>query len=81
MIRQVALAAAVGRHRLKVHREIHVGNAAAGQRLAASEIGDVANVFRPHDARAVDGDVLEHLIEVHVLLRVGVDEIVEMMAR
>ena len=45
---------------LQVDREGDVRDAAAGERGAAGEIGDVLDVRRAHDAHVVDGDVREH---------------------
>ena len=49
-----------------------------GERGAAGELDHVLHVGRPHDARVVDAHVHEQLVELDVLLRVGVDEIVEL---
>jgi len=38
-------------------------------------------MFRPHHARVVDGDIHINLVEIHILLRVGIDQIVKMMTR
>jgi hypothetical protein len=57
-----------------------VGDAAAGQRVPAGEVGHVADVFGPHDARTVNGHVREDAVQVEVLLRVRVDEVVEVVA-
>jgi hypothetical protein len=55
-------------------------DAAAGNSRPAGELGDVLHVRRPHHAGAVDRDVREHAIEVDVLLRERVDQVVKVMA-
>ena len=43
-------------------------------------IDHVAHVRRPHHALVIGGDIAEHLHEIHILLIVGADEIVEGVA-
>ena len=53
-------------------------HAAIGDRRAASKLGHVLDMRRPHDARIVDADIHEELVQLHVLLGVGVEKIVEL---
>ena len=49
---------------------------AVGERRAARQLDDVLDMGRAHDARVVDGDVHEQLVELDVLLGEGVDQVV-----
>jgi hypothetical protein len=64
---------------LQVHREVDVGHALVRERGAAREVRDVLDVRGSHDAGRVDAHVLEHPIEIDILLGVCVDQVVEMM--
>ena len=55
-------------------------HAAACQRAPAGETRHRCYVALPHDAGVVDRNVHEHAVEVHVLLRVRVDEVVVMVS-
>ena len=46
----------------------------------AGLVGHVLDVRHPHDPGRVDGHVGEHPVQVHVLLGVGVDQVVEVVA-
>ena len=54
-----------------------MGHTAIGKRSAAGEIGHVFHMGRAHDPLVVDGYVLEELVELHILLLVGSDEVVK----
>jgi hypothetical protein len=69
------------RHLLHVHRQRDVGDAAVLQRRPTGQVGDVLDVGRAHHARVVLGHVDEQAVELHVLLGVGVDEVVVRHAR
>src|SRR5690606_27585261 len=62
-------------HRLHVDGYRQMRHASIGQRRAASELGGGTYMRRPHDPSIVDGDVLEKLVEVDVLLCLRVDEV------
>jgi hypothetical protein len=64
---------------LKVDLKIDVRDAPVRQRRPAREARDVFHVCGAHDAARVDADVLEDAVQVHVLLRMRVDEIVVMV--
>jgi hypothetical protein len=77
---QVPLAAAVVSQALEVHREVDVGDPAAGQGGPAGVVGDVLDVGDAHHAGVVDRHVGEHAVEVHVLLGARVDQVVKVVA-
>ena len=66
---------------LEVDGNAEVRDAAIGQRGAAGQFRDILHVRRAHAARVVYADVLEQLVELHVLLRARVCEIVKLHAR
>ena len=82
VMRHVARRPHVLRHRLVLHvdRDGDMRHAAIGERGPAGERHDILDMRRAHDPRVVDGDVHEKLVELHVLLRVGVEQIVELQA-
>jgi len=49
--------------------------------MTAGELDYVLDVGRAHDARIVDTDVHVELVELDVLLRVGLDQVVKLQAR
>jgi len=53
---------------------------AAARGCAARELHDVFNVRRSHDARVVNADVHEQLVELDILLGVGVHEVMILQA-
>ena len=53
-------------------------HAAIGERSSAGERHDIGSMGRAHDPRVVDGDVHVKLVELHVLLREGVEKVVEL---
>ena len=57
-----------------------VRDAAVGERGLDRLVDDIVHVRRPHHALVVDGDVHEQLVEIHVLLVMGADQIVKGVA-
>ncbi len=57
-----------------------MSHAAVGKRRAAGQVGNILHVSRPHHPGVVDGNVSEHAIEVHVLLSVGINEVVKVVS-
>lgn len=56
-------------------------HAPIGERGAAGEIDHVLHVLRPHHAAVVDAHIHEQLVELHVLLRERVQQVVKPEAR
>ena len=50
------------------------------QGRATRQMSHITNMFRTHDPRVIQSHVHEQAIQVHVLLRKGIDEIMKMMA-
>ena len=61
---------------MQVDREINVRNAPAAERGAASQMRDIVDVFRSHHAGVVNRHVHEYAIQINILLRVRIDQIV-----
>ena len=82
VVRHVARRSHVLRDRLVLHVDRHgdMRHAAIGERSPAGERHDIGRMGRAHDARVVDGDVHVKLVELHVLLREGVEKVVELEA-
>src|SRR5579883_451948 len=80
MASDVALGSFVGADfsRLHVYRDRHVCNAPVGERSTAGELDDILDVARAHYARVVDADIHEELVELHVLLRERLEQVVEL---
>src|SRR5436190_22543062 len=76
----VSLGALFDLSALRVDGEVDVGHAVTADGGAASQMGDVFDVFRPHDSRIVNRDIHEYAVKIDVLLRVRLDQIVEVMA-
>src|SRR5436189_1563603 len=76
----VSLGALFDLSALRVDGEVDVGHAVTADGGAAGQMGDVLDVFRPHDSRIVNRDIHEYAVKIDVLLRVRLDQIVEMMA-
>ncbi len=57
-----------------------MGHATARQSGADGQLHDVLGVGRAHDPAIVDRHVHEQLVELHVLLGMGVDQVVELQA-
>ena len=58
----------------------HMRDTPIGEGGAAGESGDVLSMRGAHDASVVDGDVHVELVELDVLLRIGLEQIVELQA-
>src|SRR5688500_16041284 len=67
-------------HLLNVHREINVCYAAVTERGTAGKIRRWLDMAWPHDPHTVGSDIREDSIQINVLLGMGADEIVIMMA-
>ena len=67
--------------RLHVRRDRDVRHPSIGQSGAASQFGHVFDVGRSHDARVIDADIHEELVQLHILLGIGVEQVVELQAR
>ena len=80
MLGDVALGALVFGYRLRLHVDRHgdVRHATIGERGASRELNDVLGVLRAHDAGIVDADIHVQFVELDVLLRVGMQEVVEL---
>ena len=79
MVRPVALRAQrIGRHFLHIDRHRHMRDAAIGERGAASQLDDILDMRRAHDAVVVFADVDEELVELDILLGLGVQQVVEL---
>ena len=79
--RRASVPFALDLHLLKIDRNGDVRNAAIDQRGTASQFGDIFHVRRAHAARVIDADVGEQLVEFHVLLRMGLRQIVKLHPR
>ena len=82
VMRHVARRPHVLRNRLvlDVDRHRDMRHAAIGQRGPAGERYDIGRVGSAHDASVVDGDVHVELVQLDVLLRIGLEQIVELQA-
>src|SRR5437879_4421913 len=65
---------------LSVDWKIDVSDAAAADRGTAGQVSNVLDVFGAHHPRVVAGDVHEEAVEINVLLRMGFNQVVEMVA-
>jgi hypothetical protein len=68
------------RHGLHVDRHGHVRHASPGERGSAGELHHVLHMRWPHDARVVDADIGEQLVELDILLGMGVNQVVKLQA-
>src|SRR5262249_43091072 len=57
-----------------------MGDTAIGQRGPAGELDDVLHMGGAHDPRVVDADVEEQLVELDVLLRQRVEQIMKLQS-
>ena len=82
MVGHVSGGARVGleRERLDVDGHRDVGNPATAHGSAAGKLDDILDMRRSHDARVVDADIHEQLVELHILLGVGGHEVVILQA-
>ena len=55
-------------------------NAAIAKRRATSQIRDLLDVRRSHDARVINRDVHKNSVEIDILLRMRVDQVMVVMA-
>ena len=65
---------------LRIDRYGDVRHPTIGQRAPACQVRDVLDMIRSHDARVVHGDIHEDFIQLHVLLRIGMNEVVILKA-
>src|SRR4051812_35114815 len=68
------------RHRLKVDGKIQMRNATPAQGGATREMCDIRNVLRSHHTCRIERHVHKNTIEVDILLRVRIDQVVEMVS-
>ena len=66
---------------LQIDGEIDVRDAAITKRRAARQMSHLFDVRRSHDSGVVDRDVHEDTIEVDVLLRMSINQIMIVMPR
>jgi hypothetical protein len=66
----------IGFQFLHVDRHRKVGYASVGQRRPASQIRNILDVVRTHNARVVGRHIDEKLVQLDILLAVRVDEVV-----
>jgi hypothetical protein len=80
MARNVPLGALTAFLFLEIDGKIQMGHAAVRESGATGKIRHLLHVRRPHDAAIVNRDIHEQPIQIDVLLRVSVYEIVVVMA-
>ena len=82
VMRHVARRSHVLRDRLVLHVDRYgdMRHATIGERGPTGERHDIGSMGRAHDPRVVDGDVHVKLVELDVLLREGMEQVVELEA-
>src|SRR5437868_5226042 len=80
MMGNVAFGALRGFHRLRLNidRNGDVGNAVIRQGRSAGEFSDILDMMRAHHPSVVDTYIHVELVELHILLREGVKQVVEL---
>src|SRR5262245_29335509 len=79
MVRRISFRPIIRFLFLEIYREINVCDPTVAERLTAGEIRHVLYMGDSHHPGAIERNVRKDAIEVDILLRVSVDEIVEMM--
>src|SRR5918996_1373267 len=65
---------------LQVDGKINMCDPAIAKRGAACQVSDLFNMGRAHDSRIVDSDIHKDAIQINILLRMRIDEVVIMVA-